>query len=198
MLSQVRVFGTVVQPVLEQGAAGLKLDDYMQLPVAQYASLEMPFEASLERVQNSDDTFELRVPPVSFRVPGVNLTVWPSLIATVTAAHDHVLITADACELSGSPLIEAIRLNERFSFRVRTRFTWADAPLAITSRSSIEVDVDPPGPFRLVPRRLLEATGNGVMSFAMNTLQASFLRSLADDYARWAADEAYREARRRL
>ena len=49
MLSQVRVSGTVVQPVLEQGAEGLKLDDYMRLPVAQYASLEMPFEASLER-----------------------------------------------------------------------------------------------------------------------------------------------------
>ena len=34
MLSQVRVSGTVVQPVLEQGAEGLKLDDYMRLPVA--------------------------------------------------------------------------------------------------------------------------------------------------------------------
>ena len=46
-------------------------------------------------------------------------------------------------------------------------------------------------------RRLLEATGNRVMSFAMNTLQAAFLRSLADDYARWAADAGYREARER-
>ena len=195
--TQVRVSGTVVQPIEQEGEGALKLEDYMRLPVAQYASLDMPFQASLKRLPDAADTFELRVPPVSFRVPGVNLTVVPRLVATVTAARDHVLIASDACELSGSPLIEAVRLNERFRFRVRTRFTWADAPLAITSRSAIEVDVDPPGPFQLVPRRLLEATGNRVMSFAMNTLQAAFLRSLADDYARWASDAGYLEARER-
>ena len=32
----------------------------------------------------------------------------------------------------------------------------------------------------------------------MNSLRAAFLRSLAEDYERWATDEAYREERRRL
>eukprot|EP00966_Prymnesium_polylepis_P175229 4055064-Prymnesium_polylepis.1 len=68
-------------------------------------------------------------------------------------------------------------------------------PREIRSETCIEVDVDPPGPFAFVPRRLLEATGNAVMSFAMARLQVAFIRSLADDYGRWAVDEAYRNER---
>ena len=192
--TRVRVSGSVVQPVSVEGTPGCTLDDYMRLPVAAYASLPMPFDSSLDRQPNTDSDFLLRVPPVSFGL-GVNLTVSPSLVACVTAESDRVVITSDECTLSGSPLVEALQLNECFDFRVRTAFTWTMDPQAIHSETCIEVDVDPPGPFALVPRRLLEATGNAVMSFAMGRLQAAFIRSLADDYSRWAVDDAYRDER---
>ena len=194
-LTRVRVSGSVEQPIPQQGPTGCTLDDYMRLPVAQYSTLQMPFQASLERVPGTVDVFELRVPPVRFGIRRLSLTVVPSLVATANAEADRVLISSDACELSGSPLIERLRLNERFDFRVRTEFTWAGEPAMIRSETRIEVDVDPPGPFARLPRSLLETTGNAVMSFAMDALQAAFLRSLADDYARWSVDEGYREAR---
>ena len=123
----------------------------------------MPMEAKLVGTDKADE-FALTVPPITFSIPGVPLTVSPSLLATVTSEPDRVCISSDACTLSGSPFVESLRLNERFDFRVRTVFTWADGATdgavggaEIRSSSEIEVDVETPKLFALVPRRLLEA-----------------------------------------
>ena len=59
----------------------------------------------------------------------------------------------------------------------------------------IEADVETPPLFALVPRRLLEGIAAGAMSLVLGPLQGTFLRNLAADYARWATDAQYREAR---
>jgi len=57
--------------------------------------------------------------------------------------------------------------------------------------------VDPPGPFALIPVPQLESTGNAVIRMMLSNLQQVFIRQLADDYNRWAQDEAYRTRRER-
>ena len=50
-------------------------------------------------------------------------------------------------------------------------------------------------PFHLMPRQVLEAGGNAVLSGMMATLHPVFLRRLGDDYSHWARDEGYRRRR---
>jgi hypothetical protein len=63
---------------------GISLTSYMQLPVDQYVCIQMPLNASLERIVGSQ--FNLTVPPVRF----FHLDVSPSLICEVTQTEDSV------------------------------------------------------------------------------------------------------------
>ena len=203
--AHIRLARSVVQPVSPQRDAGVGLDDYMRLPVEQYCNIPLPMEATLVGTDKADE-FALTVPPITFSIPGVPLTVSPSLLATVTSEPDRVCISSDACTLSGSPFVESLRLNERFDFRVRTVFTWTDGaaggaaggaeiPCEIRSSSEIEVDVETPKLFALVPRRLLEAIATAAMRLVLDALQQVFVRNLAKDYERWVTDEGYRASR---
>lgn len=59
----------------------------------------------------------------------------------------------------------------------------------------LRVDVAPPGPFRAMPRPVLERTANAVMRLASDRILDGFLRALVRDYGRWSADGAYRDRR---
>lgn len=209
--ARLRVSCSTVQPVAAYAAPGTLLAEYMQLPVSQYETIAMPLNAELERVAGSDDEFVLIVPPVSFAVPGLpTVSVSPVVRVSVTGEQDRVVIESDECVVHGSEWVESLRLNQLFRFSVRTCFTWdgqgdgtrgedarggSSAWCAILSTSALRVDIEPPAPFRRVPRRLLEAVGNAVMRVATEALQREFLRNLAADYERWAADDAYRSQR---
>ena len=58
-------------------------------------------------------------------------------------------------------------------------------------------DVAPPGPFRAMPRGLLQTTGNAVMRVATDQVLRGFLRTLIRDYDAWGSDAAYRDRRAR-
>ena len=47
-------------------------------------------------------------------------------------------------------------------------------------------------PFNLMPREFLEASCNAVLATTTSLLLPVFLRRLAQDYQKWAADPAYR------
>jgi len=174
----------------------------MQLPVEQYCGIALPMKAKLmpavevwpERVGANE--FALRVPPLQFLLPGVPLIVEPLVFAQVCTQPSCVEISSDECTLSGSPFVESLRLNDRFTFRVRTRLTWNDsATPTMRAESTIEADVETPPLFALVPRRLLERIAASAMSLVLQQLQGTFVRNLAADYAQWATDPRYREAR---
>ena len=209
---RLRVSKEVFQPISPEGG---RLNEYMQLPASQYTCVPMPLSSSLTRVPGSTDEFLLQVPPVRFAIPFIfAIEVIPSVVATVSIEPDRVIIFSDRCVLGGSPIIEDLCLNDRYDFRVHTCFTWdapqkeegvASFPLAedglveqIRSVTEIEVDidVDTPGPFARVPKRVLEVMGNSAMGFVTKRLQAEFIRGLAEDYERWATDSAYRLERR--
>lgn len=74
----------------------------------------------------------------------------------------------------------------------------AAAKDSIRCESVIEIDVYPPGKFRLIPRRVMERVGNAAMNFIVGLLQEEFVKGLGKDYERWAMDEAYRTERKHL
>ena len=209
--TQVRV-ATTCSVRLPRGAPREpSLTEYMRLPTAQYALLDLPYGASLERLGPGDDgdveaaaaaaaegadLFLLKVPPVQFFF----LRVEPNVYATVEARDESVVVESSRCLLLGSDaLIERIGLNEAFEFTVRATMTWTDDGAAdartIDCDTSLAVDVAPPGPFRAMPKAILERTGNAVMRVATDQVLRGFLRTLVQDYDLWGSDAAYRERR---
>lgn len=172
-----------------QADRGVSLTDYMRLPVEQYVCIQMPLNATLERMANNQ--FNMTVPPVRF----FNLDVSPTLICDVSQTADSVKIVSEECILRGSKYVEG--LNGCFHINVNTRFSWTDTPekQAIQSKSKIFVEVDPPKPFKYFGKTILESTGTLAMSIALRQIENAFVQSLARDYERWANDANYRSAR---
>jgi hypothetical protein len=222
---RVRVSTEVVQPVTNpptngDSGDGWLLDKYMQLPAAQYACVPMPLNSSLTRVYGSEEEFILCVPKVSFNIPGGPIEVFPEVRAKVKVEPDQVVIYSDSCTIYGSPIVERLKLNDRFDFRVRATLTWkqeeSDGKEAllqeqkdgteptlvkgdtICSSAEIEVDVYPPGRLALIPRRIIEPVGNTAMAFILSLLLEDFMVGLGSDYERWASDDAYRAERKLL
>lgn len=65
----------------------------------------------------------------------------------------------------------------------------------IISNSKIIVFIDPPLIFKPLPKKVLESAGNLVMQAALNFIEKEFIKSLTDDYVKWATDKNYREKR---
>lgn len=175
--------------------ASVSLTNYMKLPVEQYALIKMPLGATLTKVKDSDE-FKLEVPNVKF----FHLECKPTVYCTVSKSTEDnkVTISSQKCILGGSPIVDS--LNAHYKFNVVTQFTWADlkSGKAIISNSKILVYVDPPLIFKAFPKSVLENTGNFVMQGALNWVERMFIKSLAEDYEKWATDKAYRERRAAL
>jgi hypothetical protein len=88
-----------------------------------------------------------------------------------------------------------------FVVEASTRIRWSGAhegragQAQISTDSNTVVGVEPPGPFALLPVATLEQAGAFVISATVRVMQDVFVRSLADDYRRWATDAVYRAGR---
>ena len=167
----------------------MSLTKYMQLPVDQYVCVKIPLSATLERIEGNE--FLLTVPKVRFFA----ISVIPYVTAYVSQNQDSVVIESAKVVLKGSPQVE--RLNGCYDIHVRTEFRWVDnlesgGRPKITSSSKIKVGVNPPSPFKHLPRVVLENTGNLAMKLALDQIEGAFLKALGADYDRWANDAEYR------
>jgi len=165
------------------------LDNYMRLPVDHYGLIQMPFDSCLLKLETS--LFELQVPPLQI----FGMEFIPVIFCNVNPTADAVVIESNECLLSGPSFVEG--LNESFKFHVKTKISWIDTPLRkqILSASELKVLVDPPGPFKRIPKNVLEKVGNTIMKVALKRIEKAFITSLAADYNRWAIDSAYRQSR---
>lgn len=195
-LARIRALRTTVQTVDDVNGM---LNDYMQLPASQYSCVPMPLNSSLDRVLGTRDEFRLTVPPIKFKSPGVpEVEVRPLMMAQVNVKKDRVFITSDSCTIRGSKIIEDLKINDFFYFKVQICLTWGSSDPTITAASEIEVDLNPPGLFAFVPRRILEAVGKQAIGLTLGALQKNFMKSLGSDFERWSIDEEYRAQRRQL
>lgn len=195
--TRVRVRSRCSARVAPTAPAAPSLTDYMRLPTAQYELLPLPFGASLTRADRArdDGRFLLAVPELQF----FWVRVAPRVEATVETGAARVVVASDRCRLEGRDRLVAA-INDAFRFDVTATMTWVDGGAGPDARridcdARLNVDVAPPGPFRAMPRALLESTGNAVMRVATDRILGGFLRALAADYAAWASDPAYRARR---
>ena len=107
----------------------------------------------------------------------------PTVYCKVSQTSDAVVIESDKVELAGSSYVDG--LNGCFKIRIETIFNWIDREdyKAIVSRSKIDVDVDPPPPFKFFGKRVLETTGNLAMTIALRQIENAFVTNLGEDYA---------------
>lgn len=182
------------------------LHQYMQLPSSQYSCVPMPLNSSLERIHGTNDHFTLKVPPIKIQSPAPALQntfpsveIRPVLTAQVTVEKDFVSIVSHSCniDVDGSTWIRDLNINDYFDFQVNIRLTWKESSSStITADSKIQVDLDPPGAFKMFPNSILEAIGSRAIQMTLGALQKNFMKSLAMDYEKWATDKEYRKERK--
>lgn len=112
--------------------------------------------------------------------------------------------------LEGSEHVKQFKLQERFHMDVHMTFKWnriedGSGPSAeqasssgrsemsgkynISATSAIQVEVDIPPPFSIMPKSVLSSAGNAGVQATNKLIVNSFVDSLAKDYARWANEQ---------
>ncbi|KAK9810001.1 hypothetical protein WJX72_003183 [[Myrmecia] bisecta] len=192
------------------------LANYMQLPVEQYFELDPELIKPL-----SGNRYLLKVP----RVHLFNIWVEPLVEVEVQLTSSQVLIQSVNCQIRGSDLVQRIRLDERFCLAFTSALSWVspaagtssgneaaglradvtELPNAgtskpqamgeITGNTCLDVWCETIPPFNVIPRGILEATGNAVLAGLVHSLLPFFMRKLGQDYTRWATDAEYRARR---
>ena len=131
----------------------------------------------------------------------MNLSLRPVAELAVTTRSNSVLLKTTQCQLYGDAQIEA--LNDRFCMLFDTTLTWS-APASqngaasagfIQADGALDVWCEVVPPFGVLPRPVLEGACNAVMRTLLDSLLPMFVEQLAADYAKWAADPAYRAMR---
>eukprot|EP00808_Paulinella_micropora_P013643 g13499.t1 len=166
------------------------LSKYMQLPVDQtFLSVDLPMGSRMERVGGS--MFRLIVPSVKI----LQFEARPVLYAEIQQRSDAIVLVSNKLVMEGSESVRS--LTDRFYVDAVSTIQWQDSPgrpKRITCKAVTDIRLDPPPPFNLLPKAPLEATGQIIVK-SFTFVQASFVKSLAKDYARWASDPAYRAAK---
>lgn len=194
------------------------LSSYMLLPVEQYFVLDPKQIAHL-----GGNRFVLTVPRINLFNVWLEAVVEVSVVTSAAASSGlpRVVLQAENCRISGSDAVEALKLDQRFCMRFQTELTWKEAATAaagssvahtqgagnggaaqpmqqqgeIRADSRLDVWSEVVSPFHLLPRDVLVATCNSVLRGLVASLLPLFVRQLAEDYQRWAADPAYRAER---
>ena len=92
------------------------------------------------------------------------------------------------------------RFHWRLTFQIRAELMWDSSAggAAIRAHTKVDVNVDTPAVFKLVPMPLLEAIVRRATRIVLDALLEVFLQNLAADYERWASDAGYRASRAAL
>ena len=201
----------------------LPVEQYVLIPMPLGSSLttrdKSKNSATGTDLLSANTEFELVVPTITF----FKMSLQPVVYASVYPQENRVVISSSRCILRGSSFIEKTQLNDRFDFCVNTTLTWNDTisdiylsqnnnqhidvnedennmnmRCSITAETCIKVDVNVPRPFKSIPKRIIERTGNAAMNLSLRYIQANFVENLAEDYNKWATDNEYRNFRASL
>jgi len=184
--------------VMDAGPGAGHLEEYMRLPVEQYAVLD---GANIERL--TANTFRLTVPRLEF----FDAWIEPVLEVEVNlqsrpGQHPKVVMTARHCKIHGSDFVEQFNLNKKFEMAFRAELKWranqhlGGGQAKLMCKTGLEVYCEVTPPFNVLPRATLESGCNAVLGTFSPMIMRLFLSKLADDYSRWSTDEQYRDARR--
>ncbi|CAN1339699.1 Uncharacterized protein SYNPCC7002_A1590 [Linum perenne] len=167
---------------------GRPLIDYMSLPASQYSVLDAE---RIERVD--DDTFRCYV----YRFKFFNFEVCPVLLVKVEEQPNGCCIKLLSCKLEGSPIVVA--QNDKFDASMVNRISCDtnqsnSSGQQLTSDAVIEVSIEVPFAFRVIPVEAIESAGTGVLQQILGVMLPRFMQQLVKDYKAWAAGDTSRQA----
>ncbi|CAI0442525.1 unnamed protein product [Linum tenue] len=162
--------------------------EYMSLPASQYSVLDA------ERIERVDDnTFRCYV----YRFKFFNFEVCPVLLVKVEEQPYGCCINLLSCKLEGSPIVVA--QNDKFDASMVNRIS-CDTNQSnslvqqLTSDAVIEVSIEVPFAFRLLPAGAIESAGTGVLQQILGIMLPRFMQQLVKDYQAWASGDTSRQA----
>ncbi|KAK1571635.1 hypothetical protein Q3G72_020582 [Acer saccharum] len=163
------------------------LIEYMSLPASQYSVLDA------ERIERVDDnTFRCYV----YRFKFFAFEVCPVLLVRVEEQPDGCCIKLLSCKLEGSPIVVA--QNDKFDASMVNRISCDSkngnsAVQQLTSDAVIEVCIEIPFAFRVLPVEAIESTGTQVLDQVLKLMLPRFMAQLMKDYQAWATGDNSRQ-----
>lgn len=128
-----------------------------------------------------EEHFRLKMRPLEFMTlsiqPTVDLKVWAD-------ANGTVRVQSVACEIRGVEYIDrrfSLNLQGYLSPHQINGQTW------LKGNADLEVQVDLPMPFAMMPKPILETTGNGLLKSVLLTIKQRLLHQLLADYRLWVS-----------
>ncbi|XP_057728876.1 uncharacterized protein LOC130944542 isoform X1 [Arachis stenosperma] len=162
------------------------LIEYMRLPASQYSVLDAE---RIERV--NDNTFRCYVYGFKF----FNFEVIPVLLVKVEEQPDGCCIKLLSCKLEGSPMVAS--QNDKFDALMVNRISCdSDSDMSLvhklTSDTLIEVSIEIPFAFRVIPKQAIESAGTQVLEQILRIMLPRFMSQLVKDYHAWASGDTSR------
>lgn len=167
------------------------LSRYMSMAAERFGGLELPLGGRLTRLDAV--TMALVVPKIEL----FDIVLAPVARCKVVAfpagpgrPRAEISSGTGDCVLHGSHHVEQLKLNDRFNLDVLITFTWTEPGAAkplIYSDAHIEVEVDVPPPFSVMPKMVIKAAGDASMGAVLAVMMPLFMQKLGQDYAVWAS-----------
>lgn len=134
----------------------------------------------LERLEPG--LFRFRMQPIKF----VTLKLRPVSDIEIWSEQNTVYVRSTACRLEGQPAI-----NDKFSLNLQGHLSTQDnrRGTRLYGQANLQVEVDLPPALRLMPKSVLQATGNGILNGILATMKQRLMRQLVTDYRDWAAKQ---------
>ncbi|XP_058105361.1 uncharacterized protein LOC131248880 isoform X2 [Magnolia sinica] len=163
------------------------LAEYMSLPASQYSVLD---GERIERV--SENTFRCYLHRLNF----FSLELSPVLVVRVEEESNGCCIRLLSCKLEGSPIVVA--QNDKFSASMVNKLSCSSdlgnsSVQQLTSDAAIEVVIDIPSAFQVIPVKVIESTGTQVLEQLLKIVLPRFLTQLVKDYQAWASGDTSRQ-----
>ncbi|XP_041022137.1 uncharacterized protein SYNPCC7002_A1590 [Juglans microcarpa x Juglans regia] len=163
------------------------LIEYMSLPASQYSVLDA------ERIERVDEnTFRCYVYSIKFFA----FEVCPVLLVRVEEQPNGCCIRLLSCKLEGSPIVAA--QNDKFDASMVNRISCGSNHInslaqRLTSDTVIEVSIEIPFAFRVIPVQAIESTGTQVLEQILRLMLPRFMAQLVKDYQAWASGDTSRQ-----
>ncbi len=131
--------------------------------------------------QLSAEVFRLKMRPLKFMIlsiqPTVDMRLW-------TEANGTVHLESVGCKIHGVDYID-----QRFNLNLIGQLAphEHDGKITLIGQANLVVQVELPPPFRITPKALLEATGNGLLRSVLLTIKQRLMHQLLADYRKWVA-----------
>ncbi|XP_030931686.1 uncharacterized protein LOC115957554 [Quercus lobata] len=163
------------------------LIEYMRLPASQYSVLDA------ERIERVDEnTFRCYI----YRIKFFAFEVCPVLLVRVEEQPNGCCIRLLSCKLEGSPMVAA--QNDKFEASMVNQVSCGSNQSnslvqQLTSDTVIEVGIEIPSAFSLIPVQAIESTGTQVLEQVLRIMLPRFTAQLVKDYQAWASGDTSRQ-----